>query len=180
MTEPKQGWFQTSTGTQFTLPNFNPRLIDIEDIAHALSQQCRFNGHTWNFYSVAEHSVRVSKEVPVEDRLWGLLHDASEAYLGDVVKPLKVLLPDYQKMEDDLMRVICGVFDLPSRMPESVKRADLVLLATERRDMTFDLDSNNVAVWDDLVGVDPLVGRISSWSYIEAKQRFLQRFEELT
>lgn len=82
-------WIMTHTGKKFK--PFNPRTedIDIEDIAHALSNICRFNGHVNQFYSVAEHSVLVSVLCPEELKLKGLLHDAAEAYLGDVPSPLK-------------------------------------------------------------------------------------------
>src|SRR5579872_2947230 len=84
-----QPWIQTASGLEF--PLFEPRLdaINIEDIAHGLSMICRFTGQCARFYSVAEHSVHVSHLVPREDAAWGLLHDAAEAYLGDVASPLK-------------------------------------------------------------------------------------------
>lgn len=90
---------QTFTGKNINLlfPDYN--LIDIEDIAEGLSKLCRFSGQCKRFYSVATHSIMVSKTVPNHLRLAALLHDATEAYLGDVIKPLKNLLPDYQKIE---------------------------------------------------------------------------------
>src|ERR1017187_10636100 len=78
------GSITTFSGIHFWPLLPNPADIRIEDIAHALSNQCRFAGHAREFYSVAEHSVRVSQLCPPEDALWGLLHDASEAYLTDV------------------------------------------------------------------------------------------------
>jgi len=82
-------WIQTISGRKFPLAEPDPNQIDIEDIAHALSMLCRFNGHCTQFYSVAEHSMHVSHEISNDLALAGLLHDAAEAYLGDVPSPLK-------------------------------------------------------------------------------------------
>lgn len=111
--------------------------IDLEDIAHALSNKCRFNGHC-KFISVAQHSVLVAKKLHASLQLWGLLHDASEAYLDDLVKPLKEL-PEfafYKQAEKNAMRIICERFDLPIQEPEEVKRVDYRMYLTERREMT--------------------------------------------
>ncbi|MFG0247924.1 MAG: phosphohydrolase, partial [Phycisphaeraceae bacterium JB051] len=77
-------WIQTYTGKAFYPLREDPGIIDIRDIAHALSLQCRFNGHCSDFYSVAQHSVHVSEVVPQAFALWGLLHDAAEAYMSDL------------------------------------------------------------------------------------------------
>lgn len=82
-------WIQTFTGKKFPLDKPDPALIDIEGIAHALSLLCRFNGHCTRFCSVAEHSVHVAREIDLDLAMEGLLHDAAEAYLGDVHSPLK-------------------------------------------------------------------------------------------
>ena len=89
MSERVGDWIQTMSGVIFYPLDPRPEEIRIEDIAHALSHQCRFAGHCREFYSVAEHSVRVSRELPQEFMLWGLLHDASEAYLVDLPRPIK-------------------------------------------------------------------------------------------
>ena len=99
-----EAWIMTQTGRMFFFENPHPRSIVIEDIAHALSQICRFTGHTKCHYSVAEHCVRVSwlaetkygKPYAKE----GLLHDASEAYMNDLNGPLKRLIEgDYRRLE---------------------------------------------------------------------------------
>ncbi len=113
------------------------RDIDIRVIEHALSNLCRFNGHTRDFYSVAQHSVLVSQQVPPEHALCGLLHDASEAYLGDVIRPIKYVeaMKIYRQTEEVWQRVIFERFGLDPIMPDSVKLADNRLLITEFRDL---------------------------------------------
>lgn len=157
----------------------NPGEIDIEDIARSLSQQCRFLGHTEAIYSVAQHSVLVSEIVPGEDALWGLLHDASEAYLGDLPAPIKrePEMGFYCVVEDRLMLAVCQKFGLPPEMPQSVMAADKIILATEFRDVTTvdDLD------WIIRECGHPPLDRqwIMPWPPALAEDRFLARFREL-
>lgn len=120
------------SGRNFDFLNPDPASVDIADIASALSKLCRFTGHG-RFYSVAEHSVRVSYMVPPEFALWGLLHDAAEAYLGDVAKPLKSLLPDYQAIEDRVEAVVFPALGLIGPIPPEVKLADAQALSIEKR-----------------------------------------------
>jgi hypothetical protein len=131
-------WIQTRSGRKF-FP-LAPRAEDIElgDIAHALSNICRYTGHVSRFYSVGEHSVRVSKRVleitgDPDQAMWGLLHDASEAYLADIASPVKHqdAMAGYRSAEKKLEAVICERFSLPLEMPAAVKQADLELLCTE-------------------------------------------------
>jgi uncharacterized protein len=134
---------QTASG-KFAFPlDPYPEMLDINDIGLALSNQCRFSGHVKQFYSVAEHSVRVSNYVhsiggsPMEV-FWGLMHDASEAYLVDLARPIKQdpsFAEGYRNAEERLMAVICERFGLPAEMPEIVHLADQVLLSTEQRDL---------------------------------------------
>lgn len=127
------GWIQTFTGRKFWPLDPEPGDVDARDIAHGLSLQCRFGGHVREFYSVAEHSVRVSLECPPELALCGLMHDASEAYLVDVPRPIKPYLAGYGAAEERLMRVIADKFGFPWPMPEPVRRADERLLVKEAR-----------------------------------------------
>ncbi len=135
---PKDDWFQTWSGKELYISDPDPKKICIEDIAHALARQCRYNGHVdVAHYSVAQHSVLVSNIVPPELALVGLLHDAAEAYLGDCIRPLKNRLSEYRALEHLWEMAIRERF-LLSLAPSDcrlIKEADLVLLATERRDL---------------------------------------------
>ncbi len=122
---------QTVHGHSIDPMNILPTDINIHDIAHALSMQCRYNGHLRRFYSVAEHCVLVSQMVPKKDQLWGLLHDAAEAYIGDIITPVKVKLNDYIDMEEAIMAQIAAKYGLCADMPESVHKADKYLLTLE-------------------------------------------------
>jgi len=169
-------WIQTHSGRRFNPTNPNPNSIVIQDIAHALSMQCRFSGHCSEFYSVAQHSVLVSHICNFEDALWGLLHDASEAYLVDVPRPLKRSgkFQAYIDFETAMTEAVCKRFGLPFKEPPSVKRADTILLATEARDLM----SPRHPDW--VQPVEPLPFKIESWGPKKAKDMFMKRFFELT
>ena len=126
-------WMQTQGSRAFWPLDPRPTDIDIRDIAHALAMQCRYNGHCRVFYSVAEHSVLVSQVVPPEDALHGLLHDAAEAYVGDIIRPLKRHITGYDEIEDRIWRAIAARFGLSPEMPESVKAADNAVLLAEQQ-----------------------------------------------
>ncbi|MGZ2749917.1 phosphohydrolase [Burkholderia stagnalis] len=125
----------TYTGRELDLLDPRPEAIDIRDIAHALAWQCRFNGHTRTFYSVADHSIRVATQLPAPLRLAGLLHDAAEAYLGDLIQPVKALVPGFAVLEQSVWEAIASRFGLPLVLPPVVKFVDEVLFATECRDL---------------------------------------------
>ena len=126
-------WIETNSGKKFWYTGDSTDGIEIEDIAKSLSKMCRFTGHCKSFYSVAEHSVNVSALLPAEKRLWGLLHDASEAYLADIASPVKQLLPEYKTLENKIMSRIAQRFGLPDKFweDEEVKRADWAQLKAE-------------------------------------------------
>lgn len=138
-------WIQSYTGRRIELEEPTPDMICIEDIAHALSRICRFTGHCGRHESVAEHSILVALLVSEmifdseADRLTAvrqaLLHDATEAYLGDVSTPLKQLLPYYSALEDNLWGVIALRFGLPEAVHPLIKTCDIIALQTERRDL---------------------------------------------
>lgn len=192
MTERYGDWFQTFTGRQFWPLDPRPEDIDVRDIAHSLSCQNRFAGHAREPYSVAEHSLRVMYAIDAEPalglrrgnelRLAALLHDATEAYLVDVPRPVKRApeLTGYREAEKRLARVIEVWAKLPTGSLDApeVKRADAVLLMTEARDMM----TEPPAPWGTAQGlsIEPLWARIKPWSWQSAEQEFLLEFAELT
>ena len=127
------GWTQTYSGARFYPMDPRPEEIDIVDIAHALSMVCRFNGQIATFYSVAQHSVEACRSAPREIKLAALLHDASEAYICDVPRPLKALLPGYKEAEARIMAAVGQRFGVPLEQfgDPRLKSIDNRLLATE-------------------------------------------------
>ena len=166
-------WIQTRSGKRFDYADIKPEMIDIEDIAFALSNLCRYVGHV-PFYSVAEHSLLVSFVVPEENALQGLLHDASEAYTGDVPRPLKTMCPELRKIEAEIEKVIAGVFKLDLLMPLVVRKVDDRMLITEQEALFREHVDEPVVKGESL----PFVG-ISCFPPEKAREFFLQRFYEL-
>lgn len=168
-------WMQTYVGGIFY--PIDPHLdeICIEDIAHALALQCRYNGHCINFYSVAEHCYWISKLLPPELALAGLLHDASEAYLCDIPRPLKPWLTGYKEAEARLERVIAMKYNLQYPWHDQIKYMDNAMLLVER-------DQNMARPprpWHDYNVAAPDI-KLNLWLPDVAEQMFLTRFEELT
>ena len=155
---------RTISGKIVDLQNPAPESIDIEDIAHALSNICRFVGHLHYHYSVAEHSVHVSRLIEgslgnKDTIMAGLLHDASEAYLGDMSTPLKTILPDYKKLENKWSDIIYAKYNLINIDHVKLKKADKLMLSIEEN--KYQLNKN------------------SGLSEKKAKQLFLERYYEL-
>lgn len=167
-------WIQTFTGRKFFPAAPSPDDVHIEDIAHALSMLCRYGGHCRQFYSVAEHSLHASFFVPPADALWALLHDASEAYLVDVPRPVKPLLGGYRDLEAGIMRAVCTRFGLAPEEPPAVSRVDRALLFDER--------TQNMAVAPEAWSTDapPVGAALRFFSPPVAEALFLARFGELT
>lgn len=150
---------------------------DIEEIATALSNICRYTGHVNSFYSVAEHSVLVSRLVPDNLALVGLLHDSSEAFVGDVSSPLKKLLPEYKKIEEDIQQAICKHFELPYPFPEDVHKADKRMYWQERQTVA----DNGVkdTLWHQELRAARKVKALGL-APRQAKKVFLKRYKEIT
>lgn len=152
---------RTYSGKYVNVFDLKPEDIDIVDIAHSLSLTCRWRGICKHFYSVAEHSIYVSDKVPREHKLAALLHDASEAYLGDIPRPVKQMLPDYLKLEQKVEKVIAERFGYQYPYHVLVKEADDELLIFE---------------WNNLILNNKMVERTSS----VIEDEFLEHFKQLT
>lgn len=178
-------WIITRSGQNFDLANPTAAMVHPADIAHSLSMQCRFNGHTSHFYSVAQHCYLVADLVPAEDQLAALLHDATEAYVGDLVRPLKEEMREcaryngttcmYDVTEQRVWEAICERFDLSPVLPPSVKHADLVALATEKRDLM----PWHPEPWPCLDGISPTPDQIHSWTPATAAIHYQARLMQL-
>jgi len=168
-------WILTRTGRRVDLLDPSASMIEPADIAQSLSMQCRFNGHTRAFYSVAQHCYLVADLVPEQYQLQALLHDATEAYVGDLVSPLKAVLPEYRQIESRIWHAICHRFDIEPDAPPCIHDADLIALATERRDLMPD----HPDPWACLVGTQPAAFRIRPWTQPEAAQFYFDRLMQL-
>src|SRR5579871_1965624 len=174
-------YLQTVSGRWLNPFDPDPEQIDIGDIARALSNQCRFGGHCRAFYSVAQHSVLVSELVAqrggdVEDVFAALMHDAAEAYLGDMPHPIKHRSPlgaAFREVEEHLERALRERFGIRADVA-ALKPADRALLATERR--AFSAETWH---WPELEGIEPLEIELNAWPPDLAERKFAQRFAEL-
>lgn len=176
-------WIQTRDGNVFDFNNPKPESISLDEIAHSLAIQNRFNGHTRFPYSVAQHSINVSRlleewgERP-EVLLAGLMHDAAEAYTGDLISPLKRGDEHFQLVELLATKAVADTFFLLHPMPEIVKKADMVMLMVERRDL---LAKPPKPWFEDEDKIElPSWGVGEAWRWADAKYFFLKRFEELS
>ena len=175
-------YLQTVSGRWVNPFDPDPDQLDAGDIARALANQCRFGGHCRSFYSVAQHSVIVSELVEqrggdVEDAFAALMHDATEAYLGDMPHPIKHRSPlgaAFKEAEGHLESVLAERFNIKPDVAE-IKRVDRALLATERRAL-----SGENWHWPELDGVEPLDLALEAWPPDEAARAFLARFEALS
>lgn len=181
-------WIHTRHGLAFDLLDPRPEQVSILDIAHALSMICRYTGHAREHYSVAEHSVFVAQHVLEEtgDRAlaWaGLVHDAHEAYVGDVASPIKVALRAHARkpttafdvLDALVAGVVRGALGAPVTMPREIKHADLRMLATEAPQL---LAWPPTRPWVELPAPYPM-RRLECWEPREARRRFLSSVVEL-
>lgn len=176
-------WVRTFTGKRVELEAPTVDMICIEDIAHALGNLGRFNGHTKYFYSVAQHSWNVAMQLKDDDydydvQFHGLLHDAQEAYIGDMVSPLKRIKSlgvIYAEIEDRFSHVIAEKFGLlwDQDMNKAIHKADMQLCATEMRDLMTQVDP--------FPGIEePTLCKIKQWYGVHPEERFLEEFKNLS
>lgn len=180
MTDRHGDWMQTYTGRQFWPLDPRPEEINIIDIAHHLSQLCRYGGATRFPYSVAQHSVLLAtwcadNGYDERTQLAALLHDASEAYLSDVIRPIKPFLSGYAEAEAALMAVIGLRFGLDFEAHPMIKTIDTRILSDERVQVLNPCPIPWKAEWS----LEPLGVRIESWSPSIAKERFLLAFYDI-
>lgn len=179
--ESRRSWIPTFSGRAFDVVDPSSRDISIRDIAHSLSMQCRFGGHCQRYYSLAEHSLHLSRLVDEKLALCALLHEASHAYVQDVIVPLRPLLGGYQELTRRISAMVAKRFRLPSVLPEAIRKADQRLLATEIEYLLLPTPKP----W--LPGVGPYSLEELGLQHTrqlgllprEARQRFLERFAEL-
>jgi 5'-deoxynucleotidase YfbR-like HD superfamily hydrolase len=185
--ERRGGWIQTFTGGRYWPLDPRPTDVCLEDIAHHLSMLCRFVGACTRFYSVAEHSVHVSRLMPPRLALRGLLHDAAEAYCNDIARPVKRDLVGYAEIEGLNEAVIFERFGLPGVGPEdqrALKAADNAMLVAEQHWVMAPCDHR----WQPQEVPEHLLVRANDhlrraapgWGHGRAEWEFLQRFKELT
>lgn len=176
MSEKSDSFIITYSGRKF-FP-FDPKIeqIDIVDIAHALSNLCRYNGHCSEFYSVAEHSILVSQAVSKENALWGLLHDAAEAYICDIPSPFKKYLEQYAGYESVILELIKEKFDLIGDIPKEVMFIDKQIQVNEMEAL-FPIRLDECELKD----VEPVKDVIiKCWTPDPVKYLFLDTYSNLT
>ena len=172
-------WMQTRSGLRFWPLDPRAEEVDIRDIARGLAMTCRYGGQTSSFYSVAEHAVIVSLYVPPEFARQALLHDSSEAYIGDMIRPLKHT-PEMSVFREAEARIEVAVFERfrITRTPESdraVKEIDDRILVDEIGLFMAD----PAMYWDRHTAVAPLGAAIPGLAPAQAEYLFVSRFAEL-
>jgi hypothetical protein len=175
--DPHAFWITTQSGQHFYPKDPEGSVFDIADIAHALSLTCRFAGHCNRFYSVAEHSVLVAQLAESSGAgLWGLLHDASEAYLVDIPRPIKYLpeMAGYRALESRTTAAILESFGLRGPEPATVKEADRLMLRSEAEALGLLRKDWDVFNWPDC-GLRPVPLAPGA-----ARRAFLQAYARLS
>ena len=178
MVKNRGDWCQMSTGRAVYPLDLRSEDVDPLDIAHSLSLMCRFNGHCKAFYSVAEHSLRVLKcvqdaNLDLSVQQWALMHDAAEAYMTDIPRPIKRSISGWKEVEARIEEAISEKFGIPLPIPAAVKHADSTLLATEARDLM----APPPQAWEPLP--DPVREKIVPLPWYVAEARFLKAMADL-
>jgi hypothetical protein len=165
----------TADGLYFDFLNPSADCVTLNAIARGLANACRYGNQCAPFYSVAEHSIWVSRIVPPEFALAGLFHDAAEAFILDMPKPLKEILPDYKAIEKRVEAVVFPALGLPATLPPEVKAADRQMLATEQLVLM-----NNSDAWEWTDGLVPAKGlKLKCYPPAEAYHAFIARAHKL-
>jgi len=174
----ERGWnCTTASGFPFWPADPTEDDIRIEDVAIQLARQCRFNGalrHDIEIYSVAQHCCLVHDHCAPSFKLEGLLHDGPEYVIGDLIKPVKLLLPAWKPIENRVEHVFRKKFGLPLTMSPEVKEQDFLAVATEHRDLQV---ITGLVDWGPLP--EPWPEKIEPWGVFRARDEFMKRFEEL-
>ena len=173
MSDRVGNWMLTYTGRVYWPMDPRPCEVNIEDIAHALAYQCRYGGHTSEYYSVAEHCVLVSRLLPEKLKFVGLMHDATEAYVSDVPRPLKPYLTNYAEIEARNWEAIGTAFGLPELLPPEVDDLDRRMCLLE---MNWLMPKSPLPL--GIEGVAPNIC-LERWSPGAAKEAFLVEFDHL-
>jgi len=170
-------WFCTRSGKRFYVMDPRPEDFDIESICWSLSNECRFGGHS-EFYTVLQHSCLVSDQLPQHLKLAGIAHDFPEAYIKDLPKPVKNMMPVYREIEQNIWLVMAGIWGLPEHLPFEVKIADCRMLLTERNQLMPDCENTRYWMMDD--SYKPYDIKIDPWIPARARAEFLKRWAALT
>lgn len=178
--DKEPGWIQTYSGLRFYPTRPDWQQVNIEDIARALSRECRFGGHCIQFLSVAEHCVHAARAVPERMGLYALMHDAAEAYLKDIPRPLKSEFGDYRTFENNLMIAIAYQFSFiwpfPPDIAAEVWRVDNALLSTER-EQNMVVRPEGPEEWGN---IEPALDiKLEYWDHERAFHEFMGEFHKI-
>ena len=174
-------WVETYTGRQFHVLDPKPEMVTIIDIAHALSNQCRYSGHTKTFYSTAQHCCLLTDyatgvlKASALDCLQILIHDAAEAFLVDMPRPIKQHMPAFREMDYAVQKVVrtwLGFDDIP--FPPWQDEIDSLIIHDERTQLMSDSGND----WQHRGA--PLGIRIRPWTSLWAEKQFLMRYAALS
>lgn len=169
----------TRDGHLFYFDQLNVESIPLHSVAHSLSQQCRFNGHIEEHYSVAEHSVHISHLVleyggSPDTALYGLLHDASEAFMGDMPRPLKKMFPAFSNLESRIMEKYCELYSIDDPDVKMVQWLDCNIVRDEAEKFYAE-PPEWTKEYASVIHPDRLLG----WDAMAVKYIFLEQFQHL-
>lgn len=177
--DKKSSWLQTASGGRVSVLDPLEREINLPDIASSISKQCRFNGHCNDFYSVAQHCVLGAKfalkhfdETIAREFL---LHDATEAYMGDLIRPVKVMIPQFADIEKGFWRAISSRFDVPYEHTSETQLLDNIMVTWEKRDLL-----PNSEAWPRLPDITIYnLPTIKGWGWRKSEREYLKLYERL-